>query len=220
MAEGHRLADRIVAVVDEDPILASEIDRAIVIGSFDRRPGESDEELERRVLDALIDRRLRMHEVERFGTADPTVEEVDEQVSALEERLGGSEALDRRLAAVAMDRQGLRSLLAQQLRLLAFIRERLGPRVFIGLEEIQRYYDTELPEQLSERSTPDSPIERPPIEEVREEIRAVLYQRALDREIEEWTRDLRLKADVRDLLEVPAELPPVVDRRARPPGSG
>jgi hypothetical protein len=37
-----RLVDRILAVVDEDPILASEVEQAIGLGLVERRAGEDD----------------------------------------------------------------------------------------------------------------------------------------------------------------------------------
>ncbi len=47
---------------------------------------------------------------------------------------------------------------------------------------------------------------------MREEIREVLRQQRLNEEIERWTRELELRADIqRHLDDRPADLPPVVD---------
>ncbi|MBZ0090505.1 MAG: hypothetical protein K8H90_09020, partial [Thermoanaerobaculia bacterium] len=54
--------DRVVAVVDEDPILASDLERVIRLGLVERGAEESDAALERRALDRLIEDRLRQHE--------------------------------------------------------------------------------------------------------------------------------------------------------------
>src|SRR5690242_11916758 len=61
------LRDRVLAVVDEDPILASDVERAVKLGLEQPRPGEADERFRRRVLDALIDQRLQFHEIDRFN---------------------------------------------------------------------------------------------------------------------------------------------------------
>jgi len=100
-----------------------------------------------------------------------------------------------------------------QLATLAFVEERLGPRVFVGIEEIRRYYEETLVPDLAELGQP-----APPIEEVRESIRALLREKKLDQEIVRWTAELRRAADIVDLLDAPEEaLPPVVDSWREPP---
>ena len=66
-APSSEIVDRIVAVVDEDPILSSDLDRAVGLGLIDRQPGESELAFRRRVLDLLLEERLRAHEIDRFG---------------------------------------------------------------------------------------------------------------------------------------------------------
>ena len=65
-----QLVDRVMAVVDGDPILASDVRQIIDLELIDRRPGEEERDLERRVLDALIDQKLRFHEIDRSGYGD------------------------------------------------------------------------------------------------------------------------------------------------------
>ena len=64
-----------LAVVDEDPVLASDVERAIRLGLEQPRPGETDERFRRRVLDALIDQRLQFHEIDRFNFEQVPVDE-------------------------------------------------------------------------------------------------------------------------------------------------
>lgn len=214
-AEGDaRVVDRVVAVVDEDPILASDLERAIRLGLIERRTGESDAALSRRALDGLIADRLRQHEVGRFGYEEVPVEEVDAQVARLRARFAAPGGLEAELARLGLDEAALRQLLARQLAALAFIEERLGPRVFVGVDEIRRYYDERLVPELDARG--ETP---PPLDQVRESIRAVLREQRLNQEIERWTEELRREADVVDLLDAPARpLPPVVETwPAKPP---
>ena len=214
-AEGDaRVVDRVVAVVDEDPILASDLERAIRLGLIERRTGESDAALSRRALDGLIADRLRQHEVGRFGYEEVPVEEVDAQVARLRARFAAPGGLEAELARLGLDEAALRQLLARQLAALAFIEERLGPRVFVGVDEIRRYYDGKLVPELAA-----SGQAAPPLDEVRESIRAVLREQRLNQEIERWTEELRREADVVDLLDAPARsLPPVVETwPAKPP---
>src|ERR1700676_602377 len=71
------LKDRVIAVVDDDPILATDLDRAIVIGQLEPKPGESQRAFRRRVLDDLIAQRLRFHEIDRFGLEQVPVDQIE-----------------------------------------------------------------------------------------------------------------------------------------------
>lgn len=216
-AQGSVLVDRIVAVVDEEPIFLSDVRQAIALGQFDPRPGEDPEELRRRVLDALIDQRLELHEVERYDAGQVPVEEVERQVATLRARFEDEGAWQGWLSELGLDEAGVRYLVRRQLRVLAYVDERLGPRVFIDLDDIRAYYAGELKTEMERRGEP-----LPPIAEVREGIRALLRERRLNEEVRAWVRELRLKADVVDFLSRPARgLPPVVDRiEAGRQGSG
>ena len=200
------LEDRILAAVDEDPILLSDVQRVLTLGLVEAHDGESDEAFRRRVLNGLIEQKLRLHEVDRYGFERVPLELVERQIEALEARWGGSQGLDARLAETGTSREALRQLIARQLEILTYVEELLGARVFVGLEEIDRYYEEELVPALEARG------ERPPpVESVREQIREVLRERELDRQLDEWTESLRQEADVVLHLE-PSEppLPPVV----------
>lgn len=205
-APAPRLVDRVVAVVDEDPILLSDIERVIGLRVVEAREGESPEALRRRVLDGLIEQRLRLHEIGRFGFEETPLDEVDRQVEAIAERFPDDAAWRAELARLGVEEADLRQIVARQLSVLAYVEERLGARVFVGVEEIRRYYDDELLPELERRGEP-----APPIDQVREQIRAVLRERRLNEEIERWTEELRTGADVVDLLDAPERpLPPEV----------
>lgn len=193
--ERAKLQDRIVAVVDEDPIFASDIDDVLALGLVEPSQGESTRDLRRRVLDQLIEQRLQLHEVRIFDVGQVPMDEIDRQVAAYLETSGLSE-------------EELRHLLTRQMRVMTYVEERLGPRVFVDLDEIRAYYDNELAPEMERRGQP-----LPPLTDVADAIRRVLRERRLNDEIAAWTEELRQKADVVDYFEVPPRpLPPVVER--------
>lgn len=201
-----RLRDRIVAVVDEDPILSSDIDRAITLGFAERREGESEESFRRRVLESLIDQRVRLHQVTRFGIGQVDVAAIEAQVEAIRARFPTEEAFRDRLAEVGLDPAALRQLVARQLMVWNYFEEFLGPKVFVSLEEIREYYEETLVPELEERGAPV-----PPIEQVRERIRAVLKEERLNEEIVERTDELRREADIVNYFDSPGQgLPPTL----------
>ena len=206
VAQTREPVDRILAVVDDDPILASEIRQIIQLEIVDREPGEDDKSYQRRILDLQIEQKLRFHEVDRFGFAEVPIEAVEEEVTKLREQFGSEEAFDDRLTEVGLTVQNLRQIFARQVMVLIYVEERLGARVFVGLEDIQEYYDTILvPESI------EAGNKVPPIREVREPIRALLREQRMNEEFENWTVELRSNADIEDFFDSRySELPDIV----------
>jgi peptidyl-prolyl cis-trans isomerase SurA len=207
------LQDRVLAVVDEDPILASDLERVVKLGLDQPKPGETDAQFRRRVLDGLIEQRLQFHEIDRFGFEQVPVDEIEKQVAQIRSRFRDEASFQKALQEVGLDPKKLRQLVARQLLVLTYVDERLGARVFVSLDEINRYYRGVLvPEVQRQGKQP------PPIEDVREDIREVLKQQKLTSEMEKWTQELRENADVVLYPDQPAgaPLPPVVKRITQP----
>ncbi|HVT19656.1 MAG TPA: hypothetical protein VHQ90_26165 [Thermoanaerobaculia bacterium] len=214
------LRDRVLAVVDDDSILLSDFERTIVLGQVKPNPGESEAQFRRRVLDQLIAERLRFHEIDRFGFEQVPVDQIEKNVAEIRSRFKDEAAFRQKLAELGLDMTALRQLVARQLEVLAYVDERLGPQVFVGLDDITAYYRNVLTPEMQRQHQPV-----PPVEEVREQIRAVLKQQRLVQEIDRWTEELRRKSNVTVYLDQPAgPLPPVVQRidkaAAKKPASG
>ena len=200
------LADRIVAVVDEDPILWSDMSRVMALGLVERLVDEEDEPYQRRVLDDIIATKLRFHEVDRYGIQELPLSEVEAQVDEIKSRFPDRDSYETQLTHLGLTPDRLRDILARQLMVVSFVEERLGPRVFVSLDDIQRYYDDVLTAEMERQGEP-----LPELGKVREQIRAVLREQRLSDEISDWTAELWLRADVVDYLErQPRQLPPVV----------
>ena len=208
-----KLEDRIVAIVDEEPILVSEIDRAIALGLKQRQPGENETAFRRRVLNDLIEERLRFQEIDRFGFEQVPVDAINQQVQKIRAQFPDEAAFQKTLQQHGLSLKDLRQLVARQLMVLTYVDEQLGPRVFVSLDDITAYYRNVLtPEMLTQRQTV------PPLDEVRDQIRTVLKEQRLNEAIENWTEDLRAEADIQVYFDQPTgPLPPVVKRIPSPP---
>ena len=199
--------DRIVAVVDDDPILASEVEQVLSFGIVNAEAEEDDRAVKRRALDFLVEERLRFHEVDRFGFAEVPVEIVDEEFDRLQMRLGGAAEFANAMDELGLDEQGVRQVLARQVMVWVYVEERLGARIFVGLEDIRKYYDENLVPELEEKGN-----SVPPVEDVREAIRAVLREQRMNEELERWTIELLQNADIEDYFDSNYEsLPPLID---------
>ena len=208
LAAEPELVDRIVAVVDEDPILLSEVEQVLALSLIEPREGESRERLERRALDALIEQRVRFHEIDRYGFAELPTEQVEMQLESIRASFDSDEEFAARLDDLGLDLRALRQLVARQLMVASYVEERLGARVFVGLDDIRAHYRDELVPALEAAGEPV-----PPLDEVREAIRVTLRERRLNEEIERWTEELRRAADILDYFDDAGEpLPPVVYR--------
>ena len=200
-----RPVDRVVAMVDRDPIFWSDLDRIIGLSLAEPGPGESRAELERRVLDALVEQKLRLHEIERLEFRPLSSSELERQLEAVRESFGGTESYERELLRLGMSEEGLRRLLTRQLRVLLYIEERLAPRIFIDQEEILNYYEQTLVPTLQAQGEPVPDVSR-----VQEAIETLLRELRLDEEIRRWTEELRLEAEIIDLFDrTSGQLPPV-----------
>lgn len=207
------LQDRVLAVVDEDPILQSDLERVIKLGLEQANPGETEVQFHRRVLNALIDERLRFHEIDRFGFEQVPVDEIERNVAKIRARFPDDASFQKALREVSLDPKKLRQLVARQLLVFTYVDERLGPRVFVGLDDVNRYYRNVLIPEMQRQGK-----QAPPLEDVREDIREVLKQQKLTEEVRKWTDELRDQADIVVYPDQPAggPLPPVVKRIEKP----
>ena len=201
--EEATVVDRILAAVDEDPILESEVDQLIGLGLVERLEEEDEADYRRRVLSRLVEQRLRFHEIDRFGFAELPIEEVERQYAAFRDRFAGADEFAARLAELGLDETGLKQLVARQLMVLTYVEERLGPRIFVAMDDITAYYDEILTPEMAAAGQ-----ELPPITEVREQIRQIVKQQRLNEEIDRWTEELRQKADIEDYSASGNDAPP------------
>jgi len=108
---------------------------------------------------------------------------------------------------LGLDEQGVRQVLARQVMVWVYVEERLGARIFVGLEDIRKYYDENLVPELEEKGN-----SVPPVQDVREAIRAVLREQRMNEELERWTIELLQNADIEDYFDSNYEsLPPLID---------
>ncbi len=205
VAEGSPaiLVDRIVALVDETPVFESDLTAAAALEPIATPETQNEQQYRRRLLDQLIDERLRYAAVRRHGFEELDLEKIDQQVEILAERFGGSESLTKALQEAAMDQRLLREMVARQLAVWDFVENRLGARVLVDLDEIEAYYRGEFSDHLGSLGEPI-----PPLREVREKIRELLYQRQLTEEVDRWTAELRFQADISDYLNRGESTPP------------
>ncbi|HYM61865.1 MAG TPA: hypothetical protein VEZ11_13345 [Thermoanaerobaculia bacterium] len=185
------IVDRIAAVVDEQVITVSEVGQMAGLRFYPRPAKASDDQYRHYVLDELIDQALRFRDVERFGATDIAKEPIDARLREIAARFPSSAAFDAALGRSDMTLDELRTLVRRQLQVEAYIQERFSPTVFIATEEVEAHYRG----PWSGRSRAAG-LAIPPLSSVDEEIRGELKSAQLAQEVQQWTTELRARADV------------------------
>jgi hypothetical protein len=161
--------ERIVAVVDDRPVLLSELRAHEAVSGLPQ-----DEALE-----AAIDERLMNAEAARIPQAEVTSDEEDKALALL---LETHPALRTEVAEPE-----LRRLLHRQLAILKYVEFRFRPQLRVTDEDVRRAWQEE------QAGSPAGPA----FEDERDAIRARLERRALDERVEAWVKELRARANVR-----------------------
>lgn len=183
--------DRVAAVVDRAVITVSEVSQMVETRFFPRTPGQSDDDYRHDVLNSLIAQALRYRDVERFGAQDIPKDSIESRLSDIEQRFASPADFTAALGRAQLSLDDFRGLIKRQLQVEAYIQERFAPQVLISNEEITAYYDSTWAPQRRARG-----LAVPPLSEVREEIRTLLRSTRLEKEIVDWTEQLRLRAAV------------------------
>jgi SurA N-terminal domain len=183
--------DRVAAVIDRQVITVSEVSQMVETRSFPRAARLSDDDYRRAVLENLIAQALRYRDVERFGAQDISRDSIEARLKEIQARFASEAEFLATLSRAELTADELRALIKRQLQVEAYIQERFAPLVFIPNEEIDAYYNGPWSQQRRERG-----LAIPPLNEVREEIRTLLRTDRLQKEIEQWTAQLRLRANV------------------------
>ncbi len=183
--------DRIAAVIDRQVLTVSEVNQMAELRFFPRVAGRNDDDYRHDILEALIAQALRYRDVERFGAQDIPKDSIEARLMEIQRRFVSPAELDAALARAELTWDELRALIKRQLQVEAYIQERFAPMVFVANEDIADYYNGPWRQQRVARG-----LAVPPLNDVREEIRALIRSRQLDQQIETWTTQLRARANV------------------------
>ncbi|HUL79803.1 MAG TPA: hypothetical protein VL691_21230 [Vicinamibacteria bacterium] len=161
--------ERIVAVVDERPLLLSDVRALQAVRRLD----------EAKARDAAIEERLMYLEASRLPQADVSHDEEDRALALLLQT--------RPSLRGAVPEPDLRRLLRRELAAQKYIEFRFRPQVRVSDEEVRKAWEEEQAGKAK----------GPALEDEQEAIRTRLERRALDERIEAWVVGLRQRADIR-----------------------
>ena len=203
--------DRVLAVVNGEPITYSEVLEAIALMPGATPPPTVDDALER-----LIDARLMEHEARRYLQEPPSEEESEATLRALMDRFATPEDYRATLRRLGVAEDYLRKRIQRELIVDRYVDRRFRPLVQVAQRDVEEYYRTVLLPDL-DAGSPASLVE------VESLIRNILEQRDLNRRISAWVDELKSSASI---VRLPLSEPPQSDspvrlkRRAESSGRG
>ena len=206
--------DRVVAVVNNQAILASDIDDEMRLSILDpvrgglstlTRPAA----LEQLIARALIQQQLRQQDVEasapQQSEVDARLAEIRKEVPAcVRANCAADVGWKEFLTAHNLTQERVETYLRYRLEILSFIELRFRQGISISPDQIAGYYrDTLLPQYSKGESIP-------PLDEVAARIQEILLQQQVNAMFEDWLNNLRKQGDIEVLdpsLEPPAAKP-------------
>jgi hypothetical protein len=191
------IIERIVATVNNHPILQSDWDEALRYEAFvNSVPLDSLGPLERRqALDRLIDQELLREQMKDsdFDRARP--EEIAKRVADLRQQHAAEHndaAWESDLARYGLTTRSLERHVRLEINLARLVEIRLRPNVRVDASSIEAYYRGEFLPQLRQSGVKDVPLVA-----VTPKIEELLAQKRVNELLTAWLRDLRGQSEIR-----------------------
>jgi hypothetical protein len=211
--------DRVVAVVNQRVILASDLDDEIRLSVLDPNivgegPLTRQRALEQIISRALIEQQIRQEDAQ---AVEPSQSEVDARLAEVRKELPAcvhqncvtDAGWNAMLAEHNLTPERVVAYLRYRLEILGFIEERFRQGIRISPEEIAGYYNKTLLPQYK----PGEPI--PTLDQVAPRIQEILLEQRVNVVFDNWLTNLRQQGDV-EILDPALEMP----REPGPGGSG
>ena len=182
-----QIIDRVLAVVVGEPITLSDVSAAMRFGLVPDAPSGQDPV--RAALDALIERRLQLIEVNRYLPPEPPAAEIDARLAPIQARFESQAAFEQAMTETGVTLDQLRSRVRDSLRIESYVRQRFGGSYQPGDDEVARYYASHESDFMRNGSLR-------PYEDVRDEARKRLLDERMTALVREWVAGLRRRTDV------------------------
>ena len=194
-ARAGDVVDRIVATVDKHAITRSDVEQEARFSHLaDGKLGEITLQDEISALDRLVDRNLVSDQVLVFGTITVSKKELDDRLDEIRRQIPGA-ASDSRwhrlLEENGLTEEDVEARLKQEIQTLRFIDLRFRSEVRVGPKSIQTYYDTKFVPDLKKRG-----LAPPPLEQVQDQIEAILREERVNALISDWLKSLRTQSHI------------------------
>jgi hypothetical protein len=190
-ARVQEVIDRIVARVENEVILLSDVRQLAEYQVFVDGKAENDEQ----ILQRLIDQWIVRTEAAAARFPQPADQDVDRSLARLKRSFSNSESFEERKKQSGLTDEEIRQQLKSQLYLSNYLDSRFRASIQIDDKAIAEFYkDRVLPRAESRGQTP------PTLEAAHDFIQEALVQRAINEQSDKWLKESRSRVRVENLL--------------------
>jgi hypothetical protein len=188
----QEVVDRIVARVETDIILLSDVRQLSRYQAFlDGKP-QSDTD----ILNRLIDQWIVRSEAGVARFPQPSDEDVNRSVERLKRSFSSPEEFESRQKQTAITDDEIRHFVRAQLYLSNYLDSRFRPAIQIDEKAVEDFYkNSVVPRAESRGQTP------PTLENARDFIQEALVQRAINEQADRWLKESRTRVRVEIMLD-------------------
>jgi len=182
-----RVVDRIVAQIEGDVILQSQVRELGAFQQLIEGRAESDD----RLLAELIEQWVVQTEASAAQFPQPAQSEVDRELIRLTAQFGTPEAYASKLKEVGLSAAQARDLLSSQIYVQRYLDYKFRPSVQLDSKQVEEYYRMELLPELQKKNQPV-----PPRTKVDDQIRELLAQRAISDLSGKWLDETKSRLKI------------------------
>jgi len=193
---GQGLIDRMVARVENDIILLSEVNALGHYQRFADGKAESDEQ----ILERLIDQWIVRNEAETARFPHPSDAEVTHGAERLRASFASPEEYESRKKQAGLSDVDIRNMVTTQLYLSNYLDSRFRPAVQVAPKEVEDFYqDAVVPRAKAHNQAP------PALDASREYIQEALVQRGINEQADRWLKESRARLRVEKFVKEAAK---------------
>jgi parvulin-like peptidyl-prolyl isomerase len=191
LAHAQELIDRIVARVENDIILLSDVRTLSRYQLLADGKAESDEQ----VLDRLIDQWIVRNEADTARFPHPSDAEIAQGVERLQASFASHEEYESRRKQAGLSDVDIRNMVTSQLYLSNYLDSRFRPSVQVNAKEVEDFYQNAVVPRAKARNQ-----EPPALDASRDYIQEALLQRGINEQADRWLKESRARLRVERLL--------------------
>jgi hypothetical protein len=188
---GQEPIDRMVARVENDVILLSEVKALGHYQQFADGKAENDEQ----ILERLIDQWMVRNEAETARFPHPSDAEVTHGAERLRESFASPEEYESRKKQAGLSDVDIRNMVTMQLYLSNYLDSRFRPAVQVAPKDVEDFYQSAVvPRAKAHNQAP------PALDASREYIQEALVQRGINEQADRWLKESRARLRVEKFL--------------------
>lgn len=188
----QEVVDRIVARVENDVILLSDVRLLSHYQLLVEGKSESDSE----ILDRLIDQWIVRNEANIARTPKPSDADIDRAVQRLIRGFSTPQDYEARRKLAGLSEADVRRVTTDQLFLNSYLDSRFRPTVHVDEQAVQEFYNNALLPRAHARGTAP-----PTLDAAHDYIQDALIQRGIDQQAERWLQESHARVRVSKMLD-------------------